>query len=800
MRRLLNWKLGLDASDWPGATPSGKCQGLAAGVNCSMIGPETLQGPVRWPSCALQPAVRYDNIRKMPAAAAHCPEAFREVSRPFIHISEKASSGSSTATRHPMNWTEGNLARHSRGGRCKELLQRQKQHFAKVRSGYFNYQKDSPKSIRDEIRSPTDHRGRHGQRPEPLVLNEAGRGQKRTRASETQFRDPPGVTTEAEHSLNLTSFDLLPVHVQGSAAKRQRLLNIQDWTGLELQKSAHLQSSQRKQNSRSPPQSRKEYRRQRPQVPMRHILGERYDALVKGKRLPVGTPPKPDSIRIRIGSQDMRIGGSSATVRPISKNCDATASSRHSSGHRTNSGHSMSSSARESRSSRVRHARSRSQHSTSTNLNGGKTYSRRGVKLGANSSSPSPRILQPIPCRMHNIILDPLLRSWSPNSDADDSLIAQVGRAQPAVFHELQEENNKWVQLMCPSDSGLSTDASRPPRLAGLNHRTLRAEQGNTPVLPLASEPASLQRPLINDRKSEYDAWIKSFLSSEDSDSSFNQQAVHDARLYAAQAIQCSRLKKAPSAEDSHEALVFRNPLGAAVPSVRTAASHIATHGSIYSSTEPDPVPLDSAFSEEIRECRPSASMQANRSISTYNSDSNPENHGQKHSRPSFYTKLNSLANESHSVQGDGGHQEFEAMSDASIRGNAPASIIHLIQKPLIRGPASGYDISSVVAEPAQSSSSEVQSSAFKFAAPKLFIGKRATQSVSMTPKPAIVTIGRGRKGRSRGDKLRMKNHERTSIRHLPNYYGDPIEEFSDEVDLIVCPKSSPLFGTLQTE
>ncbi|QBZ54216.1 hypothetical protein PoMZ_09911 [Pyricularia oryzae] len=45
MRRLLNWKLGLDASDWPGATPSGKCQGLAAGVNCSMIGPETLQGP-----------------------------------------------------------------------------------------------------------------------------------------------------------------------------------------------------------------------------------------------------------------------------------------------------------------------------------------------------------------------------------------------------------------------------------------------------------------------------------------------------------------------------------------------------------------------------------------------------------------------------------------------------------------------------------------------------------------------------------------------------------------------------------
>ncbi|KAI6361671.1 hypothetical protein MCOR25_006416 [Pyricularia grisea] len=368
-----------------------------------------------------------------------------------------------------MNWTEGNLARHSRGGRGKELLQRQKQHFAKVRSGYFNKHNDPPRSLRDEMRSPADHVGRHSQRHEPPVLNEVDRGQKRARASQTQCWDPPGITTEAEHFHNISSFALSPVHVQGSAAKRLRLLNKRDWTGVEVQKPAQLQFSQRKQNVRSPPQSRKEYRRQRLQVPIRHILGERYDALVKGKRLSCGTQPKPDSIRIRVGSQDIRIGGSSVTVRPISEKRDSTASPRHSSRHQTNSGYFRSSSPRESRSGRLRPARSSSERSISINPNGGRAHLCRGVKLGTHSSSPSSGILQPVPCRMHNIILDPLLRSWSPNSDADDSLTAQIGRARPVVLPELQEENNRWVQLMCQSDSGLSTDALRPPKLAGLN-------------------------------------------------------------------------------------------------------------------------------------------------------------------------------------------------------------------------------------------------------------------------------------------------------------------------------------------
>ncbi|TLS25830.1 hypothetical protein PpBr36_07363, partial [Pyricularia pennisetigena] len=856
---------GLDASDWPGATPSGKCQGLMAGVECSMIGPETLQGPVRWPSCALQPA--------MPAATAHCPEAFREVSRHLIHTSEKASrfscGGSCTATEktYPMNWTEGNLARHSRGGRGKELLQRQKQHFAKVRSGYFNNHKDSPRSLRDEVRSPAQHLSRYGQRPEPPVLTEADRGQKRPRSSQRQFRDPPGVTTEAEH-LNLTSFDLSPMHVQGSAAKRLRLLNKRDWTGVEVQKWAQPQPSQREQNVYSIAQSRKEYHRPRPRVPIRHILGERYDALIKGKRLSCRTPSKPDSIRIRVGSQDMRIGGSSVTVRPISEKRDATSSTHHSSRHLTNKGYFGSSSPLESRSIRGRHARSSSEHSTSTTLYGGKTYLRRGVKRGADSSSPSSRILQPVPCRMHNIILDPLLRSCSPNSDADDSLIAQIGRARPVVLPELQEENNKWVQLMCPSDSGLSIDALQSHKLAGLNvspgvsadgfkptssgqppmearvcegefqdlvtsqptgapeknEPSIAVRIGPKPVLrPISAsvsreeqQPSALleyretvpdlalgpaidpQRSLVNDRKSEYDAWIKSFLSSEDSDTSFNQQALHDARLDAVQVMQCSRLKKAPSAEDSHEGLIFRNTLGTAASTVRAAASHVATDGSIYSSVASGPLPLDSAY--ESRECQPSTSIQVSRSISADSSDSGPENHEWKHDGPSFSNKLDCLASESHSAQGTFDHKELEVIRDASIRGNAAASTTHAAQESMIRGPASVYNISSVVAEPAQSSSSDGHSSAFRFAAPKLFVGKHATRPVSMTSKSGIVATGRGRKGRSRGDKLRKESHRRTNIRQLPNHDGDPIEEFSDEIDLIVCPKSPPLFKSLQTE
>lgn len=501
---------------------------------------------------------------------------------------------------------------------------------------------------------------------------------------------------------------------------------------------------------------------------------------------------------------------------------------------------------------------------------------------------------------MHNIILDPLLRSWSPNSDADDSLTAQIGRARPVVLPELQEENNRWVQLMCQSDSGLSTDALRPPKLAGLNVSpgvsadgfrvaalgepcsetrvcegeyhdlvtsrasqlcNLQAEESNTPHLsaeattalsagpsksesrrspedqatgdpeitepfnavrhspgpkhgstpassekelretvpPLASEPsADRQRSIVNDRKGEYDAWIKSFLSSEGSDNSFNQKALNDARLDAVQAIQCTRSKKVPSAEDMHEGVICTNPLVGVVSSVRTAASHIATDGSVYSSMEPDSLSLNST--EERREFRPSVNIQANRWVSADNPESDSETHEWKQDRPSFYNTSNCLANESPSVQGTVSHKELDVMSDASMKGNAPASTTHTIQESLIRGPALACNIGSVVAEPAQSTSSQGHSSGFKFATPKLFVGKRATQLVSMTPKPATVATGRGRKGRSRGDKLRRESPGRTSIRHLPNYDGDPIEEFSDEVDLIVCPKSPPLFGALQTE
>ncbi|TLD24950.1 hypothetical protein PspLS_05815 [Pyricularia sp. CBS 133598] len=775
-----------------------------------MIGPETLQGPVRWPSCALQPATIYCTT-----TFANCRRQRRTALRrfggslvPFIHISEKASRAAQVRTPHiPMNWTEGNLARHSRGGRGKEMLQRQKQHFAKVRSVYFNNQKGSPRSLRDEIRSPTDRRGWHGQRPESPVLNEAKRGQKRTRASRTQCLDPPGVTTEAEHSLNITSVDISPVqHVQGSAAKRLRLLNKQDWTGKRV----------------SPPAA--------PGANTPH-LGRTIRFIGKGQ-----TSSSWDSAKARFYPHQGRQPGYAP---------------------------------RESRFSRVRHARSSSERSTSTNLNGGKAYLRRGVKLGADSSSPSSGILQPVPCRMHSIIFDPLLRSWSPNSDADDSLIAQIGRAQPVVLPERQEENNRWVQLMCPSDSGLSTDTSRPLKLAGLNYFTLRAEEANTsdltseataafltrpsilkprcspeaqptgapennepsiamrigpepvsrlipasfereeqqpdallkyrPTGPtLASEPAiGPQRSVVNDRKSEYDAWIKSFLSSDDSDDSLNQQALHDAGLDAVQVIQCTRLKKAASTEDSHEGVVFRNPLGAAGSTAKAAASHVAMDGSVYSSLESGSLTLESAG--ESSERLPSASIQAKRSISEGNCDRGVENHEWQHARSSFFDKLDCLASESHSLQGTVSHK-LEVMSDASIRGNAPASTTHAMQNPMIRGPASAYDIKSVVAEPAQSSSSEGHGCAFKFAAPKLFVGKRATQSVSMTPELATVATRRGRKGRSRDDSLQRESHGRTSIRHLPNYDGDPIEEFSDEVDLIAYPKSPPLFGALQTE
>ncbi|KAI1098649.1 hypothetical protein F4804DRAFT_324104 [Jackrogersella minutella] len=116
-----------------------------------------------------------------------------------------------------MNWTEGNLSRHSRGRQRNELLIRQKQHFAKVRNGLHNGGvKQSPISIsflgtqrsKDLKRREYSNSMTCQSPSSPLLIKK----RKRT----------PDSSDSLGHQLSIRE-------------KRRRLLDKEDWVGLNLQ-------------------------------------------------------------------------------------------------------------------------------------------------------------------------------------------------------------------------------------------------------------------------------------------------------------------------------------------------------------------------------------------------------------------------------------------------------------------------------------------------------------------------------------------------------------------------------------
>ncbi|KAI0407734.1 hypothetical protein F4802DRAFT_525363 [Xylaria palmicola] len=122
-----------------------------------------------------------------------------------------------------MNWTEGSLARHSRGRQRNALVARQKQHFAKARSSLLAGRTGhapveisflGPGSALDEPSRMPLSRGRRDEASIPLLsLNREPRRGNSTRLDEGGLQVLP------------TSLD-----------RRNRLLEKPDWAGLTLQK------------------------------------------------------------------------------------------------------------------------------------------------------------------------------------------------------------------------------------------------------------------------------------------------------------------------------------------------------------------------------------------------------------------------------------------------------------------------------------------------------------------------------------------------------------------------------------
>ncbi|KAI1140195.1 hypothetical protein F5Y05DRAFT_309330 [Hypoxylon sp. FL0543] len=116
-----------------------------------------------------------------------------------------------------MNWTEGNLSRHSRDRQRNELLTQQKQHFAKVRNGLL---KGGPKQS-------------------PISISFLGTHHSRDL---TPRDDAPGAIYRQSSSPLLVAKRKRTQDLQGDLdhqssirEKRKKLLGKADWVGLELQ-------------------------------------------------------------------------------------------------------------------------------------------------------------------------------------------------------------------------------------------------------------------------------------------------------------------------------------------------------------------------------------------------------------------------------------------------------------------------------------------------------------------------------------------------------------------------------------
>ncbi|KAI0429757.1 hypothetical protein F5Y09DRAFT_251031 [Xylaria sp. FL1042] len=181
-----------------------------------------------------------------------------------------------------MNWTEGSLARHSRGRQRNALIARQKQHFAKARSGLLNARpKQGPVSISflpststSELPCRTPVSRNHDDRLSTSSSLSSNR--------EPQREAPPYVRRNDDHGDLVTNFN-----------RRRRLLERPDWAGLKLQEPldisfpGQIYATKRWARAASPQETA-------PREPRRHATPHGEGLYERRKR---------SSIRIQIGSQ-----------------------------------------------------------------------------------------------------------------------------------------------------------------------------------------------------------------------------------------------------------------------------------------------------------------------------------------------------------------------------------------------------------------------------------------------------------------------------------------------------------------
>ncbi|KAI1390070.1 uncharacterized protein F4822DRAFT_428416 [Hypoxylon trugodes] len=184
-----------------------------------------------------------------------------------------------------MNWTEGNLARHSRGKGRNELLTKQKQHFAKVRNG----------PLRGRVRQS------------PITISFLGP----QRVSDQKHRENGGSDENVSHQPPTSPLLIAERSRAQDLPDRERILRLlgkPDWVGLDLQQPINITFPQQRQTPTNPRWRRMERLRVRTtQLRGRPVHTSNSQESEAAQR------PQDRKLRMQIGSREIQPSVSTAS-------------------------------------------------------------------------------------------------------------------------------------------------------------------------------------------------------------------------------------------------------------------------------------------------------------------------------------------------------------------------------------------------------------------------------------------------------------------------------------------------------
>ncbi|KAI0393259.1 hypothetical protein F5Y17DRAFT_466981 [Xylariaceae sp. FL0594] len=489
-----------------------------------------------------------------------------------------------------MNWTEGTLARHSRGRARNALIARQKQHFAKARANLLNNRAQKPPLTISFL--PPEAISGSPQRSLPIQVSH-----------EEQSTAPSFMPWQADRGR--PSYPPSNTDATGCAdfEKRRRLLEKSDWAGLHLQEPLHISF---------PGQIYANRRWTRPL----DVAHPNWNQPVTVRRDKPRKLLKKPSMRIRIGSQEIQQSHETSTQQSVAQYAYEFDHHPHRVQRRLAPGES-------------RHDR----HSDERASLGQRAEIRQATRPSSSSPSEpetpinvvysSSLIHEPVPRRDSKVPLQQWLSlQFGDDEDEDDgqSMHVEVEESTRPVPSSQESEQRMWEGW--PSNNGTATAPSSclsrrtesgssiplPPHLQlRLPSLDLSSECHNSPE-PAAAvgmntntvakerQPHILKNPPFGNEKSHISQeqpdlsddlntiWMK-FAHGEDSDSDelmthAFEQAAHQA------AVELRPSEPSESAEEGVEELSIEYEQRSDVtPSNLSVRSHVATQGTEASSS-----------------------------------------------------------------------------------------------------------------------------------------------------------------------------------------------------------------------